>query len=91
MTNAIEVSGVSKKFGGRQVLSNVSFEVPSGCVFALLGENGAGKSTLIRGLLGYHKFNYGSVRVLGQDPLKQTMSVRRQVGYVADQPDFTNG
>ncbi len=51
MTHAIEVKGVSKKFGGRPVLANVSFEVPAGCVFALLGENGAGKSTLIRGLL----------------------------------------
>ena len=77
---------MSKKFGRRTVLDNVSFEVPSGCVFALLGENGAGKSTLIRGLLGFHKFASGSVEVLGKNPAKQTMELRRMVGYVADQP-----
>ncbi len=86
MSVAIKIHHVSKKFGRRTVLDNVSFEVPSGCVFALLGENGAGKSTLIRGLLGFHKFASGSVEVLGKNPTKETMQLRRMVGYVADQP-----
>lgn len=86
MSVAIKVHNVSKKFGRRTVLDGVSFEVPSGCVFALLGENGAGKSTLIRGLLGFHQFASGSVEVLGKNPTKQTMELRRLVGYVADQP-----
>ncbi len=86
MNVAIKVHNVSKKFGRRTVLENVSFEVPSGCVFALLGENGAGKSTLIRGLLGFHKFASGSVEVLGKRPTSQTMELRRMVGYVSDQP-----
>ncbi|MCC6509789.1 MAG: ABC transporter ATP-binding protein [Pirellulaceae bacterium] len=82
----ISVDHVSKKFGRRTVLSDVSFQVPSGCVFALLGENGAGKSTLIRGLLGYHRFAAGSVRVCDMDPQKEPMALRRRVGYVADAP-----
>ena len=86
MSVAIKVHYVCKKFGRRTVLDNVSFEVPSGCVFALLGENGAGKSTLIRGLLGFHQFTSGSVEVLGANPAKQTMELRRKVGYVSDQP-----
>jgi ABC-2 type transport system ATP-binding protein len=86
MSIAIKVRSVSKKFGRRTVLQDVSFEVPSGCVFALLGENGAGKSTLIRGLLGFHRFESGAVEVLGKCPTKQTMELRRMVGYVSDQP-----
>jgi len=86
MSVAIKVSYVSKKFGRRTVLDGVSFEVPVGCVFALLGENGAGKSTLIRGLLGFHQFASGHVEVLGKDPVKETMELRRLVGYVSDQP-----
>ncbi len=68
MSIAIKVHNVSKQFGKRTVLDNVSFDVPTGCVFALLGENGAGKSTLIRGLLGFHSFASGSVEVLGKSP-----------------------
>ncbi len=86
MSIAIKVQSVSKKFGRRTVLDGVSFEVPVGCVFALLGENGAGKSTLIRGLLGFHQFASGTVEVLGKSPTKQTMELRRLVGYVSDQP-----
>ncbi len=86
MSVAIHVQHVSKKFGRRTVLDGVSFEVPVGCVFALLGENGAGKSTLIRGLLGFHQFASGRVQVLGKDPVKETMELRRLVGYVSDQP-----
>ncbi len=86
MSVAIQVDNVSKKFGRRTVLDSVSFEVPCGCVFALLGENGAGKSTLIRGLLGFHRFTSGTVRVLDRCPKKQAMELRRLVGYVSDQP-----
>lgn len=82
----ISLDRVSKRFSRRTVLSEVSLHVPSGCVFALLGENGAGKSTLIRGMLGYHKFDSGSVRVAGLDPQKEPMALRRRVGYVSDAP-----
>jgi len=69
-------------------LKDVSFTVPTGSVFALLGENGAGKSILIRSLLGYHRVNSGSIRVLGLDPIRQPMEIRRAVGYVSDAPAF---
>jgi ABC-2 type transport system ATP-binding protein len=86
MTSAIKLDQVSKRFGKAEVLQNVSLAVPSGTVFALLGENGAGKSTLIRGLLGYHKFNSGTAEILGLDPARRPLEVRRKVGYVADAP-----
>lgn len=86
MSEAIAIDQVSKRFGRKTVLDKVSFSVPRGVVFALLGENGAGKSTLIRGLLGYHKFNSGTVTVNGCDPVRQPLQLRRQVGYVSDAP-----
>jgi ABC-2 type transport system ATP-binding protein len=88
MNQAIEIENVSKHFGRKLALKDVSFTVPTGSVFALLGENGAGKSTLIRSLLGYHRVNSGSIRVLGLDPIRQPMEIRRAVGYVSDAPAF---
>jgi ABC-2 type transport system ATP-binding protein len=86
MSAIIKVTLASKRFFRKSALSEVSLEVPPGVVYALLGENGAGKTTLIRCLLGYYRLQAGSVRVLGMDPLKQPLELRRQVGYVADQP-----
>ena len=86
MSEVISVNNVSKRFGRRTVLQNVSLKVPSGVVFALLGENGAGKSTLIRSMLGYIKLNSGSISVCGLDPLKKPLEIRRRVGYVSDAP-----
>ena len=86
MSEVISVNNVCKRFGKRTVLDSVSMKVPSGVVFALLGENGAGKSTLIRSMLGYTKLNSGSISVCGLDPLKQPLEIRRKVGYVSDAP-----
>lgn len=86
MSHAITVERVSKSFGKKRVLEDVSLQVPKGVVFALLGENGAGKSTLIRGLLGYHRFDTGIIRVCGFDPQRQPIDLRRAVGYVSDAP-----
>ena len=86
MSEVILVNSVSKRFGKRTVLDNVTLKVPAGVVFALLGENGAGKSTLIRSRLGYVKVDSGSISVCGMDPLKKPLEIRRQVGYVSDAP-----
>lgn len=84
--SVIIVNAASKRYGRKPVLDKVSLEVPSGVVYALLGENGAGKSTLIRGLLGYYRFDSGSAKVLGLDPVRDPLSLRRIVGYVSDSP-----
>ena len=88
MADMIETKGLKKNFGSKQVLQDVTLSVPAGCVFALLGDNGAGKSTLIRGLMGYLRFDSGDVSVLGFDPYRQTLELRRRVGYVSDAPAF---
>lgn len=83
-TLAIEMSGVKKRFGRKQVLEGVNLTVPIGQTFAFLGRNGAGKTTTIRMLLGLLKPDEGKVRVLGLDPQTQPMEVRRRIGYLAE-------
>src|SRR5262245_45458598 len=64
---ALEVSGVSKRYGDRQALDGLHLVVPPGQVHGLLGPNGAGKTTLIRICLGLIRRDAGSVRLLGRD------------------------
>jgi len=77
----IEIQGVSKTYGRRIALSDVTLTIRSGEVTLLLGANGAGKSTLLRCLLGITGFD-GSIRVAGLDPLARGREVRALVGYM---------
>lgn len=86
MNPIIQVTNARKTFFRKLALDNVSLSIPPGVVYALLGENGAGKTTLIRSLLGYYRLQSGSIEVLGMNPAKQPLEIRRRVGYVADQP-----
>jgi len=65
----IAVTDLTRKFGAKTALDNVSIYVPRGCVFGLVGENGAGKTTLIKHILGLLRAETGSVRVFGRDPV----------------------
>ncbi len=85
-TPVIELRDVRKRFGKKQVLNGVNLSVPPGQTFAFLGRNGAGKTTTIRTLLGLLKPDSGDVRVLGLDPLKDGVEIRRRIGYVAEDP-----
>ena len=79
---AIDVSGLRKSYGPREVLHGISFAVESGEVFALLGPNGAGKTTTVEILEGYRRRNGGDVRVLGEDPERAGSSFRARIGIV---------
>ena len=81
---AIEIRGVVKRFGRKQVLDDLTLTVRPGQTFAFLGRNGAGKTTAIRMLLGLLKPDTGSIRVLGMDPRRESLAVRQRVGYLAE-------
>jgi len=86
MDHVIQFENVTKRFGGQTAIDHVSYEVPRGVVFALLGENGAGKTTSIRTMLGLETPTSGTARVLGMESHRNGIQIRRQIGYVPEQP-----
>jgi len=78
----IATSGLSKDYGSGRGLFGLDLEVQQGEVFGFLGPNGAGKSTTMRLLLDLIKPTSGSARVLGLDPGKQSLAIRRRVGFL---------
>ena len=80
--SAIDVSGLKKSYGPREVLHGVGFRVEPGEVFALLGPNGAGKTTTVEILEGYRKRDEGRVQVLGTDPARGGSDFRARIGIV---------
>lgn len=86
MQPVIAIQELSKRYRDCLALDRVSLEIPAGVVFALLGENGAGKSTLIRCLTGFERPTAGKATVLGLDCQRESLEIRRRVGYVSDQP-----
>src|SRR5262245_2244315 len=81
---AIELQAVCKSFRSTKVLQGVTMQVARGRTFAFLGRNAAGKTTTIRMLLGLLKRDDGSIRVLGIDPQREPIELRRHIGYLAE-------
>jgi ABC-2 type transport system ATP-binding protein len=74
---------VVKRYGATPALDHLSFEVPVGELFGLIGPDGAGKTTAIRVLCGLLHVDAGAVRVLGHDPVRDHRAVVRSVGYLS--------
>lgn len=81
---SIEVNNITKIYGTQKALNNVSFHVNSGEIVGFLGPNGAGKSTMMKILTGYLPQNEGSAKVNGFDINKESMEVRRSIGYLPE-------
>jgi ABC-2 type transport system ATP-binding protein len=84
----IEAHNLTKRYNGTAVVKGISFSVARGEIFGLLGPNGAGKTTTILMLLGLSDISAGEARVLGHDPAREPLQVKRQVGYLPDQVGF---
>jgi ABC-2 type transport system ATP-binding protein len=84
----LEFDHVSRGDGDRDVLSKFSFDVDQGEVIGLLGRNGAGKTTLIHLVMGMLAPREGTVRVFGMDPREQALTVKRRIGYVAEDQEL---
>ncbi len=80
--NAIEVRDLHKRYGEYEAVRGIDFEVRRGEVFGLLGPNGAGKTTTVEILEGYRQRSSGEVSVLGYDPARRQIELRRRIGVV---------
>ena len=89
MTKAvIEAKGLTKRYGTRAAVDHIDLTIEEGEVFGLLGPNGAGKTTTILMIMGLTDVSEGIVRVLGLDPARQPLAVKRHIGYMPDSVGF---
>ncbi|GGJ61088.1 ABC transporter ATP-binding protein [Deinococcus aquiradiocola] len=82
----LELTGLSKRFSGGQAVSDLSFTVRPGELYALLGTNGAGKTTTLRMIAGLLEPDGGDVRVYGHSVLSHPLSAKRVMAYLPDDP-----
>jgi ABC-2 type transport system ATP-binding protein len=85
---AIEAVGLTKRYGDKVAVDNLTLRIARGEVFGLLGPNGAGKTTTILMLLGLSEPTAGTARVDGLDPTRDALAVKRRVGYLPDDVGF---
>ncbi len=78
--NVIEVTDLTKRYGGQAAVDGVSFSVEEGEIFGILGPNGAGKTTTVESIAGLRAFDGGTIRVLGLDPRRDRDRLRTMIG-----------
>jgi ABC-2 type transport system ATP-binding protein len=85
---AIDVRGMTKRFGERTVVDGIDLQVHTGEIFGFLGPNGSGKTTFIRMLCGLLRPDGGSGTCLGYDVINESDAIKRQVGYMTQRFSF---
>ena len=84
----IKISNVTKKYGDKKALDEVSFEVDEGEIFAFIGHNGAGKTTLIKAIVGIHDFDEGEILINGKSIRKEPVACKKEIAYAPDNPEL---
>ena len=84
----IEIKNLSKSYGKKKALDEVSFTVESGEIFAFIGHNGAGKTTLIKAIVGIHEFDEGEIKIDGKSIKTQPIECKKIMAYVPDNPEL---
>ena len=83
----IEIKNVTKKYGEKKAVDNVSFKVNDGDIFAFIGHNGAGKTTLIKSIVGIHDFDEGDIIIDGISIKENPVACKKIMAYVPDNPE----
>lgn len=86
----VQIHRVTRQFGNKTALNDVSLSVPRGGVFGLIGGNGAGKTTLIKHILGLLRAQSGTVKVFGLDPVEHPVGTLGRIGYLSEDRDLPN-
>ena len=84
----IDTQGLSKEYKEVKVLDNLNLKVQKNSIFGFLGPNGAGKSTTIKMLLGLTRPSSGKANIFGKDITRDSLAVRKRVGYLAQEPRY---
>lgn len=82
----IEIENLTKRYGDKLAVDNISFKVKKGSIVGFLGKNGAGKSTTMNIITGYISASGGTARINGYDILKNPMEVKKCIGYLPEKP-----
>lgn len=83
----IEIKNVTKKYGDKKAVDNVSFDVNDGDIFAFIGHNGAGKTTLIKAIVGIHDFEEGDILIDGMSIKENPVECKKLMAFVPDNPE----
>ncbi len=79
----VSARGLRKKFGGKEILHGLDFDIPPGRIYGLIGHNGAGKTTTLNAMLGLTSYE-GTIRVLGEDPFARRAHLMENVAFISD-------
>lgn len=83
----IEIKNVTKKYGDKVAISDITFNVNDGEIFAFIGHNGAGKTTLIKSIVGIHEFDEGDIIINGKSIKEDPIACKREMAFVPDNPE----
>ncbi|MCL2827746.1 MAG: ABC transporter ATP-binding protein [Oscillospiraceae bacterium] len=86
----IKTENITKKFGNFRAVSNLSCEIPKGCIYGLIGSNGAGKSTFLRLATGVYRADEGRITLDGEE-IYENPAAKRRIAYVPDELFFLQG
>lgn len=84
----IEIKKVTKKYGNKTAIKNISFDVNDGEIFAFIGHNGAGKTTLIKSIVGIHDFDSGEILINGKSIKDQPLECKKEMAFIPDNPEL---
>jgi len=82
---AVETRGLTRRFGELTAVDRVDLAVPRGSFYGFLGPNGAGKSTTLKCLTGLLRPSAGEMRILGRDPLRDGVELKREIGVIPEE------
>ena len=83
----IEIKNVTKKYGDKTAIQDITFNVNDGEIFAFIGHNGAGKTTLIKSIVGIHEFDEGDIIINGKSIKENAIECKKEMAFVPDNPE----
>ncbi len=84
----LEIKNVTKKYGEKVAVKDISLKIKDGEIFGFIGHNGAGKTTLIKSIVGIHEFDEGDILINGISIKKSEIEYKKELAYIPDNPDL---